>query len=196
MSTPFQLLDTLKKAAMVLRDARLPFALAGGTAAYARGGGLPVHDLDLVILEAEADAAVQALSDVGMRVERPPEGWLVKAFDEDRMIDLIFRLAGHADTRALLERAEEINVGSVPMPVLTATDLAISWLHALSEHHADFALTLTCVRPLREQVDWAQVRGQTAGSPFADAFWVLLEQLRIVERGTGNDGGLVRRRAD
>jgi thiamine pyrophosphate-dependent acetolactate synthase large subunit-like protein len=37
-SSPFLLLDTLKKAANVLREAGLPFALAGGGAAYARGG--------------------------------------------------------------------------------------------------------------------------------------------------------------
>jgi hypothetical protein len=185
MTTPFQLLDTLKKAAMVLRDAGLPFALAGGTAAYARGGGLPVHDLDLVISEADAEPAVQALRMSGMRVERPPEGWLVKAFDDDRMIDLIFRLAGHEDTRALLERAEEISVAAVPMLVLSATDLVISLLRAFSEHHADFAVALTCVRPLREQVDWSLVREQTAGSPFAEAFLVLLERLEILE---GEDG--------
>jgi hypothetical protein len=44
-----------------------------------------------------------------------------------------------------------MNVEAVPMPVVTATDLAISWLAAFFEHHADFAGTLTCVRPLREQ---------------------------------------------
>jgi hypothetical protein len=185
MSTPFQLLDTLKKAAMVLREARLPFALAGGVAAYARGGGLPVHDLDLVILDEHVDAAARALRDAGMRIERPSEGWLVKAFDDDRMVDLIFSLAGHPDTQALLDRAEEISVGSVPMPVLGATDLVISLLHAFSEHHADFAIALTCVRPLREQVDWARARDQAAGLPFAEAFLVLLERLRIVERGDG-----------
>ncbi len=181
MSAPFPLLDTLKKAAAVLRDAGLPFALAGGGAIYARGGGPPMHDVDFVILETDAEAAARAFSDSGMRVERPPEGWLVKAFDEDRMVDLIFRLAGHPDTRALLERAEEISVASVPMLVLSGTDLVVSLLGALCEHHANFAMTLTCVRPLREQVDWSQVRDQTAGAPFADAFLVLLERLAIVE---------------
>jgi hypothetical protein len=170
---------------MVLREAGVPFALAGGAAAYARGGGLPMHDLDLVILEADAEAAAQAFSKIGMRVEWPPEGWLVKAFDEDRMVDLIFRLAGHADTQGLLERAEEINVAAVPMLVLSATDLVIAWLEAFSEHHADFAIALTCMRPMREQVDWPQVREQTAGSPFAEAFLVLLERLGIVEGSHG-----------
>jgi hypothetical protein len=74
----------------------------------------------------------------------------------------------------------EISVAAVPMPVLTATDLAIAWLASFSEHHADFAGTLTYVRPLREQVDWSRVRAETAGSAFAAAFFVLLRELRIL----------------
>jgi hypothetical protein len=179
--SPFLLLETLRKSATVLRDAGLPFALVGGAAAYARGAGIPVHDVDFVILEEDADAAAEAFSNSGMRVEWPPEGWLIKAFDSDRMVDLIFRLAGHPDTRAVLDRAEEITVESVPMPVLAATDLVISFLGAFSEHHANFTGALTCVRPLREQVDWARVREETAGSAFATAFLVLLRELRVLD---------------
>lgn len=178
--SPFPLIDTLKKAATVLRDDGLPFALAGGAAAYARGAAPPVHDVDFVIREQDADAASRAFDAHGMLVEVPPEGWLLKAYDEGRMIDLIFRLTGHRDMPAVLERAEEINVAGVPMPVLSATDLAIAWLASFSEHHADFAGTLTCVRPLREQVDWGRVREETAGSPFAAAFLVLLRELRVL----------------
>jgi putative nucleotidyltransferase-like protein len=182
--SPFLLLETLRKSATVLRDAGLPFALAGGGAAYARGGGIPVHDVDFVIREEDADAVAEAFRNSGMRVERPPEGWLIKAFDSGRMIDLIFRIAGHPDTRALLDRAEEITVESVPMPVLGATDLVISFLGAFSEHHANFAGALTCVRPLREQVDWARVREETARSAFATAFLVLLRELRVIDEET------------
>lgn len=184
--SPFLLLDTLKRAATVLRDVGLPYALAGGGAAYARGAALPTHDVDFVIMETDKDAAAAAFESCGMRVERPPEGWLIKAFDDDRMIDLIFQLAGHPDTRAVLDRAEEMNVAAVPMPVLTATDLAISWLASFSEHYADFATTLTCVRPLREQVDWARVRAETGGSPFATAFLVLLSELRVLPQEEGS----------
>ena len=179
--SPFLLLDTLKKAAAVLRDADLPFALAGGGAAYARGAALPMHDVDFLIVETDKDAAAAAFESSGMRVARPPEGWLIKAYDEDRMIDLIFRLSGHQDTKAVLGRAEELSVAAVPMPVLSATDLAVAWLASFSEHHADFAATLTCVRPLREQVDWARVRAETRGSAFATAFLVLLSELRVVQ---------------
>ncbi len=164
----------------MLRAAGVPFALAGGGAAYARGAAPPVHDIDFVIREADADTAAKAFTGNGMRVVRPPEGWLIKAYDGDRMIDLIFQLAGHLDTQALLDRTEEFIVAAVPMPVLDATDMVIAWLASFSEHHADFAGTLTCVRPLREQVDWDRVRAETAGSPFAAAFLLLLRELRVL----------------
>jgi hypothetical protein len=48
------LLETMKKAAGLLRAAGLPFALAGGGAAYARGAAPPVHDVDFAILEEDA----------------------------------------------------------------------------------------------------------------------------------------------
>ena len=191
---PFPLLETLKEAATVLRKSGLPFALAGGAAAYARGAAPPIHDVDFVILEADAEAVARAFEASGMRVEHPPEGWLIKAFDSgDRMIDLIFRLAGTPVATELLDRAEELDVAAVPMPVLSATDLVISWLGSFSEHHADFAGTLTCVRPLREQVDWDEVRAATDDSAFAHAFLVLLRRLRIVGpedgRMTGPEDG-------
>jgi hypothetical protein len=37
-------------------------------------------------------------------------------------------------------------------------------------------------RALREQIDWREVRERTQESPFAKAFFVLLEELDIVER--------------
>lgn len=179
--SPFPLIGTLKRAATVLRDDGVPYALAGGAAAYARGAAPPMHDVDFLIREQDAGTAEQAFEKQGMRVEVPPEGWLIKAYDsDDRMIDLIFRLAGHPDTQAVLDRAEEINVAAVTMPVLSATDLVVAWLASFSEHHADFAGALTCVRPLREQVDWNRVRAESAGSPFSEAFLVLLRELRIV----------------
>lgn len=87
----------------------------------------------------------------------------------------------------MLARAEEMGVAAVPMPVLTATDLTISWLAAFSGHYADFAATLTCVRPLREQVDWPRVRAETGDSAFATAFLVLLSELQVVPERTAHE---------
>jgi Uncharacterised nucleotidyltransferase len=177
------LLETMKKAAAGLREAGIAFALAGGFAAYARGAAVPTHDIDFVITRDDADAAAAALAARGMRIAEPPEGWLIKAFDSDRMVDLIFSLSGHPDTAAVLGRATEMDVAAVRMPVLEATDLVISWLCSFSEHHADFADTLTYVRPLREQVDWHKVRKETCESPFAEAFLLLLDRLQVLPPG-------------
>jgi hypothetical protein len=184
---PVPLLETMKKAAGVLRAAGLPFALAGGGAAYARGAAPPVHDVDFVLAETDAEAAAQALAASGMKIAHPPEGWLIKAFDGDQMVDLIFRLGGVPVDGALLSRAEELDVAAVRLPVLGATDLVLSWLRSFTEHHADFAHTLTCVRPLREQVDWNEVRQQAGSSAFARAFLVLLEGLGLIEGPAGPD---------
>jgi hypothetical protein len=181
------LLEAMKKAATVLRQAGVPFALAGGGAAYARGAAPPAHDVDFVLTEDDVGTAARALAASGMTIEYPPEGWLVKAFDGDQMIDLIFVLGGQPVTADLLGRAEEMEVAAIRLPVLDATDLVLSWLRAFSEHHADFAGTLTCVRPLREQVDWDAVRREAGPSAFARAFLVLLEGLAVIGEPGGPD---------
>jgi hypothetical protein len=182
------LLETLKKTATALQQAGIPFALAGGSAAYARGAAPPMHDVDFVILDLDVEPVALALANAGMTVKRPPEGWLIKAYDGDCMVDLIYSLSGEPVTWQQLDRAERMNVAAVQMPVLDATDLALSWLRALSEHHADFALTLSCVRPMREQVDWAVVREETKDSAFARSFLLLLEELDILPGPAENDG--------
>ena len=76
-----------------------PFALGGGLAVWARGGPKSEHDVDLLLARADADAALAALERAGFRVERPPEGWLYKAWHENgTLIDLIFDPAGGAST--------------------------------------------------------------------------------------------------
>ena len=81
---------TLKKSAAALREAGVPFLLGGSLASWARGGPETRHDLDLMIKREDVDRALQALTDAGMRAEDPPEEWLVKAWDGDVLVDLIF----------------------------------------------------------------------------------------------------------
>jgi hypothetical protein len=39
---------------------------------------------------------------------------------------------------------------------------------------------LELARSLREQIDWDEVRGRTAHSPFGKAFFTLIDELEIV----------------
>ncbi|MEA2686117.1 MAG: hypothetical protein QOE93_1312 [Actinomycetota bacterium] len=173
------LLPSLKRAAAILRDADVPFAVGGGFAAWARGGSASDHDVDLMIVESDADRALVALEAAGMRTGRPPEGWLVKAWDGDVLIDLIYGPSGVSGSEELLKRAEVIRVEAMTMPVITADDLLVTKLAALGEHALDYEGVLRTARELREQLDWDHVRERTADSPFARAFFHLAEDLGI-----------------
>jgi hypothetical protein len=176
------LLDAMRRAAGCLRDAEIPFALAGGIAIYAWGGPDTDHDVDFLLKQEDADRALDALSAAGFRPEKPPEGWLYKAFDQKgAMIDLIFAPASGAVDDALLAKAELVDVYAIHVPVLPATDILASKLLALREHNIDYESTIEIARSLREQIDWDELRDKTDGSPYAKAFFTLVEELGLVE---------------
>ena len=176
-----QIIETLKRATAALRDADLAFALAGSTACWARGGPAPFNDLDFAVREEDGERALRALADAGMKPERPPEGWLLKAWDGDVLVDLIWDFEGVGPIEELLARADTLSVESVPMPVLDLDDVIVSKLCSLDEHALDLAGPLLIVRALREQIDWAAVRERTAASPYARGFLAMLEALRVIE---------------
>jgi Nucleotidyl transferase of unknown function (DUF2204) len=174
-----ELLASLKRAAAALRDAGIDFVVGGGMAAWARGGPPTEHDIDLVIREADAPRALEACAAAGMRTEVPPEGWLVKAWDGDVLIDLIFRPTGLTVDDTMFTEADVLNVHAVAMSVMSADDLLTTKLLALTEHNLDYAPVLEYARSLREQIDWAVLRERTEGSPFARAFFTLVEELGV-----------------
>ncbi|HSD80873.1 MAG TPA: nucleotidyltransferase family protein [Solirubrobacteraceae bacterium] len=175
-----QIAATLKRAAAALRAAQIPFALAGSVACWARGGPVPSNDLDFAVAEHDAEAALRALQEAGMRGERPPEGWLLKAYDGDVGIDLIWDFEGLGDAADVIARADERPVEAVEMLVLDLEDVFVSRLCALTEHHLDLANPLAAARALREQVDWDEVRRRTECSPYAKGFLAMLEALGII----------------
>ncbi|GAA2687326.1 hypothetical protein GCM10010412_075340 [Nonomuraea recticatena] len=176
------ILETLKRASSGLKDAGVRFALAGGCAAYARGAAPSLHDVDFVIMEKDVPAALEALIRVDFTTAKPPEDWLVKAYDEGRLVDLIFRISDRPVTEELLARAEPLKASAVIVPVLEATDLVISWLLPMSEHACDYGSLLPQVRALREQVNWNRVAAVTEHSPYAFTFLTLLERLEVIDK--------------
>ncbi|XVQ84392.1 hypothetical protein ACQP2K_37100 [Microbispora siamensis] len=175
------ILETLKRAGAGLKEAGVRFALAGGCAGYARGAAPSLHDVDFALVEEDVPLALKTLESLGFRTAKPPEDWLVKAFDEEGiLVDLIFSLADRPVTETMIGRAELINTAALSLPVLEATDLVISWILPLSEHACDYGSLLPMVRAMREQVDWDRVASVAAPSPYASTFVTLLERLRII----------------
>jgi transcription-repair coupling factor (superfamily II helicase) len=175
------LLAAMKRAAAVLRDNEIPFVLAGGLAVYARGGPPTEHDVDFMLRQEDAERALAALRETGFREERPPEGWLFKVFDEHgSMIDLIFAPNSKPErVQAFLDRADEIEVYAITMPVMSVTDVLATKLLTLKEHELDYDSVLEIARTCREQIEWDRLREQTAESPYAKAFFTLAEELGI-----------------
>jgi hypothetical protein len=177
---PFSAMESsLKKAAAALREADIPFLLGGSLASWARGGPETTHDLDFMIKPEDADRAVEVLCETGMTADRPPEEWLLKVWDGDVLIDLIYGPSGLEMSDDVIARGDTLNVLSMEMKVMALEDVVTTKLEALTEHELDFSGVLQIARSLREQIDWAVVRERTEGSPYAKAFFVLVEELGI-----------------
>lgn len=183
------LIETLRKTAPLLEEAEVPFMLGGGLACWARGGPESNHDLDLMLRPEDAERALKVFEDAGFRVERPPENWLYKAWNGDALIDLIFAPKGGEIDDGIFARAEDLEVSAVRMPVMALEDVMVTKVLALDEHELDFENVLEIARSLREQIDWDEVRARTAESPYARAFFFLLEELGVLPRSGGSEQG-------
>jgi predicted nucleotidyltransferase len=177
-----RLLEAMKKAGGVLNEAGVPFVLGGGLACWARGGPKTEHDVDFLVKPEDAERAREALARAGMRTEKPPEGWLLKAYDDEGgvLIDLIFHPRGGPIDDRVFDSAEELEVNAMRMKVVRLEDVLVQKLLALSEQQPDYSSVLELARSLREQVDWDEVRERTKDSPFATAYFTLLNELEIV----------------
>ena len=164
-----------------MRDAAVAFALAGGLAVYARGGPPTAHDVAFLVRAEDADRAAHALGEARCHIERPPEGWLYKGFDDTgAMVDLIFAPNNKPEVVGeMLERATEIEVYAITLPVMTVTDVLRTKLLTLKEHEVDYESSLEIARTCREQIEWDFLRERTSESPYAKAFFTLVDGLGL-----------------
>lgn len=181
MST--SLLATMKRAIAALEAERIPYVLGGGMGCWAYGGPPSSKDLDLMVKAEDAERALRALEAAGMRSERPAEQWLLKAWDGDVLIDLIFDPIGMPVTDEVIERGERLGVGGMEVQVMALDDILATKLLAFDEHSLDYRPSLQIARALRERIDWPRLRRRVAHSPYARAFLCLVEELGIAPAG-------------
>jgi Uncharacterised nucleotidyltransferase len=174
-----QLTESLKRAVAALESQGLPYLLGGGLGCWARGGPPSSNDIDLMVKPDDAERAQRTLVEAGLRPETPPEQWLLKAWDGEILVDLIFEPSGMRITDEVIARGERLSVVAMQVRVMALDDILVTKLLALDEHSADYRDLLLITRSLREQIDWAELRERTAASPFATAFFTLADGLEI-----------------
>jgi predicted nucleotidyltransferase len=180
---------TLRRAVDALRGRRVPFLLGGSLAAWVRGGPESCNDLDLMVRREDADAALVALEEAGMRGERPPEGWLYKAWDGDVLVDLIFDPKGLSIDDATFERSELVSAWGLELRAMALEDVLVTKLRALHEHYLEYDSLLQIARAVRERIDWERVRQATEDSPYARAFFTIAEGLGLIEGAATRPAG-------
>jgi len=184
------ILATLRRTVALLRDAGIPFVVGGSLAAWARGGPEVTSDLDIMLRRCDAERALEVLVEAGMTPERPPEEWLVKAWDGDVLVDLIFETVEGEVTDEVIAAGEELTVMSMAMNVMGLEDMFALRLQTLNEHHLEYAGLLKMARALREQVDWDAVRERVRHTPYGMAFFTILEGLEVLPpAGADSDRG-------
>jgi hypothetical protein len=177
-----ELIVAMKEAAGILQTCDIAFVLGGGLSAWARGGPKSEHDVDFLLKPEDAETALAAFDDAGWKTQRPPEGWLYKTWhDNGALVDLIFNPASGPITDEIVDRAPVAEVMALRIQVSTLEDVLVSKLMAMTEQEPNFGSLLEWARALREQIDWENVRVRTEASPFAKAFFTLVEGLGIVE---------------
>jgi hypothetical protein len=170
---------TLKKTASALKAAEVDFLLAGGVACWARGGPASAHDVDYMLRPEHAERALEALVGAGLRPDRPPEEWLLKAWDGEVLVDLIYEPMGMVVDDDLFARSDSLDVLGVSIPVMQVTDVLTAKLLAMHEHYLDYEPLIDIARSVREQVEWTTLRERTRESPYARAFLVITAGLGI-----------------
>ena len=187
---PFAKIEsTFKKSVGALQTAQIPFLLGGSLASWARGGPETRNDLDFIVKPDDAQPAVDALVEAGLEPEDPPEDWLLKAWDGEVLVDIIFGPLGLEVDDDLIARGEMIDVLAMRVPVMALEDVLVSKLLALNDHSLDYESVMQMARALRERIDWSQVRSRTAHWPYAKAFFTLIEELGILDPAPRHDAG-------
>jgi Uncharacterised nucleotidyltransferase len=180
-----ELTESMKRSVAALEGEGVPYLLGGGLGCWARGGPPSSNDIDLMVKPEDAERAQEALVAAGMRPEDPPEQWLLKAWDGDILVDLIFEPSGMRVDDEVIGRGDLLNVEAMKIRVMALDDILATKLLALDEHSADYRDLLLISRSLREQIDWPALRERTASSPFANAFFSLADGLGISTAAVG-----------
>ena len=161
------LLLTLKRVAATLKQAEIPFALAGQLRGVRPRRPLQRPRRRLPDPRGRTSTGPwRRSSRSGFAAERPPEDWLVKVYDEEPAGRP--DLPAGRDARSPTRRSPTRSYGRSTRSTCRCCrrpSLMVHKLLSYSQHYCDFARGLPLARSLREQIDWDRVRKETGAVP-------------------------------
>lgn len=145
---------TLFAALDALEERKIGYALIGGVASSGLGRPRSTHDIDVFVRPEDAGSALDALARKGFRTEKTDFNWLFKAFNEDILVDIIFKSRGdiYFDVE-MSERAKPVEYHGRKVRTVSPEDLVIIKCAVHDEigpHHWHDALAVLS----HAQMDW------------------------------------------
>ncbi|MCA1830668.1 MAG: nucleotidyltransferase [Actinomycetota bacterium] len=151
---------TFRAATQLLDEHDVPYIVIGSIAADVHGEeSWPRRgsDIDLFLAEDDALRAQKVLGENGFHIEPPDEDWLLKAYREGVLVDLIFRAAKtiRLDDE-MLERARERNIAGRSVRVISPEDYIVVQASTFSRETPEHWFNALGVLS-RSAVDWDYV---------------------------------------
>ena len=161
------LASVLADAVKALDAAGIPYVLIGGLAGTLLGRPRCSSDIDLFVQPDTAPDALEALEQAGFRTEITNPHWLYKAFRDDVLVDLLFKVSGNIYLDAeMLRRSPERSFRGTPVRVIPPEDFivvkAIAHDEETPRHWYD---ALAVIASQGHELDWEYLAARASRAP-------------------------------
>ena len=143
----------------------VPYLAIGGLASATYGRPRPTKDIDVFVKPEDAERCVKALESAGFTTEEPKEDWLLKAYKDEVLVDVIFRIHNsiYLDDD-MIARARRHQVKGTTVKLVPAEDFIVMQAVTHSEdtpHYWYNALTVIA----SSEIDWDYVVRRSSHGP-------------------------------
>lgn len=143
----------------------IPYLAIGGLANATFGRPRPTKDIDLLVKPEDAERCLKTLESAGFETEDPKEDWLLKAYKDDVLVDVIVRIHNsiYLDDD-MIARAKHHQLKGTTIKVVPAEDFIVMQACTHSEdtpHYWYNALTVIA----STDIDWEYVIRRSSHGP-------------------------------
>lgn len=143
----------------------IPYLAIGGLASATYGRPRPTKDIDVLVKPEDAERCMKTLESAGFDTEEPKEDWLLKAYKNEVLVDVIFRIHNsiYLDDD-MIARARRHELKGTRIAVVPAEDFIVMQACTHSEdtpHYWYNALTVIA----SSEIEWDYVVRRSSHGP-------------------------------